>query len=142
MGKDMEVVAVQMDGMRDVEGCFDGDVGPCIGLGYADDGVGFIKVGALFELQERRVVPVDDHGRTVEIPLGSVGHAPSHESRVLKDGRGDLINVPGHHRDEIYWGFVETVFRIGFGDCGGGGGVAAVMDDAFDIVGVLDFGAC
>lgn len=99
--------------MRDIVCCFNIDVGPCVGLGDVDNSVGFVEVGSVVNLEQRRVIPVDDHGGAVEIPLGSVSHASSHEGRILEDVCGDvLVDVPRYHGDEVRRGFIEAVLSV------------------------------
>lgn len=141
LGEDVEVEAVQVDGVRDVEGRFDGDVGPRVGLGEVDHGVGAVEGVALVDFEERRVRPVDDHGGAVEEPFCGSVEAAADERGVFEDVCCDFVDVPGDHWDELGGVFVEAGFDVG--GCGSGwrGGVAAVVDDALHVFGVGHFGA-
>ncbi|TKW55332.1 hypothetical protein CTA1_12764 [Colletotrichum tanaceti] len=133
LGEDPEVVAVQVDGVRDGEGGLDDEVDPLVGLVELDDGLLLLPgLVAVDDGLEGRVAPVDEHAGAVEVPLEEAG-------LVLADGAGlELVPVGGrdglgHVGDEV----VRLVVAAVLVEVAGGGrdvDGAGVGDDAPDVV--------
>lgn len=136
LSQDEEVVTVKVDGVRDGQSGLDDEVDPLVCLGELDNSIiGLPAGGAVDDLEERRVGPVDEHGGAVEVPLEET-------SGVLADGGGlevvpvGVIDRLGEVGDEVV-GLIVARVGVVVGRGGGGADGAGVGDDTLDVVGAV-----
>lgn len=141
LGEDEEVVAVEMDWVRNGVGGLDDEVGPLVGSGELDD-TGLVgPVGfAVVDLEKRGIGPFNGHGGAAEVPFEEVADLADSDGKVVTvilgaDGLGDV-------GDKVGKVFIVTVVGLGVGRCGGVRGAARVVaDDTTNVVGIIIVGA-
>jgi hypothetical protein len=139
-GEDPEVVAVEMDRVRERDGRLDDDVDHLLGGGELDEqGAGVCRQRVAFlDVEKRRVVVLGHEGVAIEIPLVQVVLVGLDDDGQRGGCNVCWAGVEGDLGDQVGESYVDALVRVG-GAHGGwsGAGETLVVERGLD-VSVLD----